>query len=149
MRKVFLSTAGFVALLGLMIFAASASGQAPCPQCGQIHGARYASATTGGAETVVRLLNRQRAVRGLYPLIADPQLQSVANRRAVLVARSGRFRGHPAGSFAPARMEGVGMSSGSNPTAVVACETYTQRVRYVGAAMVRRNGRSFFAVLYR
>lgn len=133
-------------LLLFLSFASVSFAQQPCPNCGQIHAQQ---ATTSGTRDVVGLLNRQRAMRGLPPYQRDPVLQRVAERRAVLTGRTGRFHGHPAGSFSPARMEGVGYSSGLNPTAVVACGTYETRFTRVGAAMYQRNGRSFFACVYR
>lgn len=141
----------FLLMVFVCTFASIGNGQGVCPSCGKIHIQQGSNTTVinNGTMNVVTLLNRQRAKKGLYPLIQDPILQTVANRRAVLTGSIGRFFGHPAGSFSPARMEGVGMSSSTNPTAVMACGTYTTKYRYVGAAMVRRSGRSFFAVVYR
>ena len=151
MKKVILSTVGMLVLMLGLVVAATASGQSPCPQCGQIHAATggQSVAAAAGTRSVVVLLNRQRAARGLPPYIFDPVLQRVAERRALLTAATGRFRGHPPGSFSPGRGEGVGMSSSLRPTAVHACLTYSTRYRYCGCAMVQRNGRSFFALIVR
>jgi hypothetical protein len=130
--------------LALAVLASSCNGADLCPQCGRVH-------LEGpiGVQSVVNLLNAQRAKAGLYPLRLDPSLQAVARRRAVATGRTGRFNGHPPGSFSPGNLEGVGMASGLRPTAVIACGTYTRTKTYVGAAMYQRDNQSFFCVVYR
>ena len=145
MRYLFKEVVGVIALMiALVVFATSCNGQTPCAKCGQVHG--YSQA--GNVEVVVTLLNRQRATRGLGPLVMDATLQQVAARRVSLMARSGR-KGHPPGSFSPGRYEGVGWNSSRNPTAVNACYTYATHVTRVGAAMIRTRSGSYFACVYR
>ncbi|MGV3484811.1 MAG: CAP domain-containing protein [Planctomycetaceae bacterium] len=136
---------------------------AVCPKCGKIHGASssgvvQASATmpqaslpqasAPGVTNVLSALNAQRARNGVGQLGFDPQLQVVAERRALQMARTGR-KSHPPGSFAPGRYEGVGWSSSYSPSGVSACYTSDSRMRVAGAAMATGRDGVYFAVVYR
>lgn len=132
-------------LLAAVLSSPAAAQNQPCPQCGRVHSS--GAAMPGGVENVFGLLNRQRAMRGVAPLVYDATLQAVAARRvAVMAARN--MRTHPPGSFSPGNFEGVGWNSSRNPTAVNACGTNYVHGR-AGAAMVRTRNGSFFAVVYR
>ena len=85
--------------------------------------------------------------RGVGQLGFDPQLQVVAERRALQMARTGR-KSHPPGSFAPGRYEGVGWSSSYSPSGVSACYTSDSRMRVAGAAMATGRDGVYFAVVY-
>ncbi len=107
-----------------------------------------AQVNSGGASNVLDMLNSQRSRQGLNTLAYDPQLQAVANRRAARMAASGT-KGHPSGSFAPGRYEGVGWSSSYSPSGVSACFTSDPRMRAAGAAMVTGRDGVYFCVVYR
>ena len=100
------------------------------------------------AENVLGLLNQQRSRQGLRTLRYDATLQAVAERRAQTMARMG-LKGHPPGSFAPGRYEGVGWNSSYSPRGVNACYTSDPRMSAAGAAMVRGRDGVYFAVVYR
>lgn len=143
-----------------------------CPQCGRVHAAKpagkgavvkavaqasyrplaatsaAASAIGGGVQNVLSILNGQRSRQGLRSLRYDPALQLVAERRARQMANSG-IKGHPPGSFAPGRYEGVGWSSSFSPSGVHACYTSDPRMTAAGAAMVAGRDGVYFAVVYR
>ena len=102
----------------------------------------------GGVVNVLANLNAQRARQGLFSLTYDPQLQTVAERRAQTMAASG-YKNHPPGSFSPGRYEGVGWSSSYSPSKVSACFTSDTRMRYAGAAMATGRDGDYFAVVYR
>ena len=104
--------------------------------------------SSSGARNVLDMLNNQRARRGLGSLQYDPQLQVVAERRASRMAASGQ-KGHPSGSFAPGRYEGVGWNSSYSPSGVSACFTSDPRMRAAGAAMVSGRDGVYFCVVYR
>jgi uncharacterized protein YkwD len=103
---------------------------------------------SGGVVNVLASLNAQRARQGVPSLRYDPQLQAVAQRRAQQMASRG-LKGHPRGSFAPGRYEGVGWSSSYSPSGVRACYTSNARMRYAGAAMATGRDGVYFAVVYR
>lgn len=131
---------------------------AVCPKCGKIHGtqatnvvqasASLPQAANTGVSNVLSALNAQRARKGIGQLGYDPTLQSVAERRALQMARSG-YKSHPPGSFAPGRYEGVGWSSSYSPSGVSACFTSDTRMRVAGAAMAAGRDGVYFAVVYR
>jgi hypothetical protein len=146
---------------------------AVCPQCGKRHARTAAAPTASGTvvrssaeqgvaraigtvssgmarsvSSVLNLLNAQRARQGLGSLRYDPVLQAVAERRAKQMAASGQ-KGHPPGSFAPGRYEGVGWSSSYSPTGVSACYTSDPRMQLAGAAMATGRDGVYFAVVYR
>lgn len=104
--------------------------------------------SSSGASNVLDMLNNQRSRRGLGSLQYDPQLQIVAERRASRMAASGQ-KGHPSGSFAPGRYEGVGWNSSYSPSGVSACFTSDPRMRAAGAAMVSGRDGVYFCVVYR
>ena len=106
------------------------------------------SAPSGGASSAFDMLNAQRARQGVPTLMYDSTLQAVAQQRAQKMASMG-IKGHPPGSFAPGRYEGVGWSSTYSPRKVSACYTSDSRMRYAGAAMVRGRDGVYFAVVYR
>ena len=114
----------------------------PCPQCGKVH------ARSSVVSNVLSTLNAQRARQGLASLRYDHVLQAVAERRARQMAASGQ-KGHPPGSFAPGRYEGVGWSSTYSPTGVSACYTSDPRMREAGAAMAAGRDGVYFVVVYR
>ena len=107
-----------------------------------------ATASSGGTQNVLSMLNAQRSRQGLRSLRYDPVLQSVAERRVRLMASTGR-KGHPPGSFAPGRYEGVGWSSSYSPRGVSACYTSNPNMTAAGAAMARGRDGVYFAVVYR
>lgn len=147
-----------------------------CPKCGKVHARRPATTTqynttptsqysstpvvqtsyrpatapavSGGGSSAFSMLNAQRARQGVPQLMYDPTLQAVAQQRAQKMASTGT-KGHPPGSFAPGRYEGVGWSSSYSPRSVSACYTNDSRMRYAGAAMVRGRDGVYFAVVYR
>lgn len=101
-----------------------------------------------GVQNVLSMLNGQRSRQGLRTLRYDPALQAVAERRAQQMASSG-LKGHPPGSFAPGRYEGVGWSSSYSPRGVYACYTSDPNMTAAGAAMVSGRDGVYFAVVYR
>ncbi|WP_233148370.1 CAP domain-containing protein [Rhodopirellula sp. MGV] len=102
----------------------------------------------GGIQNVLSVLNQQRQRKGLRALRPDPALQAVAERRAQIMASSGR-KGHPPGSFSPGRYEGVGWSSSFSPNGVYACYTSDPNMTIAGAAMATGPDGVYFAVVYR
>lgn len=104
--------------------------------------------SAGGTQNVLSMLNAQRSRQGLRSLRYDAVLQSVAERRVQLMASTGR-KGHPPGSFAPGRYEGVGWSSSFSPRGVSACYTSNPNMTVAGAAMARGRDGVYFAVVYR
>ncbi|MEO1527157.1 MAG: CAP domain-containing protein [Planctomycetota bacterium] len=106
------------------------------------------SRSAGGTQNVLSMLNAQRSRQGLRSLRYDPVLQAVAERRVQLMASTGR-KGHPPGSFAPGRYEGVGWSSSFSPRGVSACYTSSPSMTVAGAAMARGRDGVYFAVVYR
>lgn len=162
MKSLLRSVLLLVAMIGLSLtnhsFARADPSATVCPKCGKIHGAPaatvvQASATLpqvngAGVTNVLSALNAQRARRGIGQLGFDPTLQSVAERRALQMARTGR-KSHPPGSFAPGRYEGVGWSSSYSPSGVSACFTSDSRMRVAGAAMATGRDGVYFAVVYR
>ena len=102
------------------------------------------SATT----SVLEMLNAQRSRRGLRSLQFDADLQRVAEMRVLKMVRM-RMKGHPPGSFAPGRYEGVGWTSNSSPSEVRACYTSSPNMRAAGAAMAQGPDGVYFAVVYR
>lgn len=103
---------------------------------------------SGGVVNVLARLNAQRARQGVASLRYDPQLQTVAQRRAQQMASRG-LKTHPPGSFSPGRYEGVGWSSSYSPSGVSACYTSDSGMRYAGAAMATGRDGVYFAVVYR
>ncbi|MEL6111132.1 MAG: hypothetical protein AAFU85_34425, partial [Planctomycetota bacterium] len=110
--------------------------------------APVATRSASGTQNVLSMLNAQRSRQGLRSLRYDPVLQSVAERRVQLMASTGR-KGHPPGSFAPGRYEGVGWSSSFSPRGVSACYTSNPNMTVAGAAMARGRDGVYFAVVYR
>lgn len=102
------------------------------------------SATT----PVLGMLNAQRSRRGLRTLQFDADLQRVAELRVLKMVRM-RMKGHPPGSIAPGRYEGVGWTSNSSPSEVRACYTSSPNMRVAGAAMAHGPDGVYFAVVYR
>lgn len=113
-----------------------------CPDCGKVH------ARSNVISNVLHTLNAQRARQGLAGLRYDPILQAVAERRVQQMAASGQ-KGHPPGSFAPGRYEGVGWSSSYSPNGVSACYTSDPRMQEAGAAMAAGRDGVYFVVVYR
>lgn len=103
---------------------------------------------TGGVANVLAELNAQRSRKGVRLLRPDANLQRVAERRAQWMASRG-LKGHPPGSFAPGRYEGVGWSSTFSPSRISACYTSDSRMQYAGAAMATGRDGVYFAVVYR
>ena len=167
MKSIFDRMLVLIVMLGLSFtsqsFALAVTNATVCPKCGKIHAAPVPNAPassvvqasamlpqagTPGVTNVLSALNAQRARQGVGPLAFDPQLQMVAERRALTMARTGR-KSHPPGSFAPGRYEGVGWSSSYSPSGVSACYTSDSRMRVAGAAMATGRDGVYFAVVYR
>jgi len=157
------------------VVVSQASG-AVCPKCGIVHGSQPATSVAqtsytvtpsytgtpsstgnvamsspssrGGVANVLSALNSQRSRSGLASLGSDPNLQAVAERRALQMASTGN-KSHPPGSFSPGTHEGVGWSSSYAPSGVSACYTSDSRMRVAGAAMATGRDGVYFAVVYR
>jgi len=111
-----------------------------CQECGGYHAQEITSA--------LPLLNAQRKRGGLAPLERSEELELVAKKRLQQMVASGH-KGHPPGSFAPGKYEGVGWASGHAPTRVSACYSMDPTVREAGAVMLHVKSEVYFVVIYR
>ncbi|MDC0295673.1 CAP domain-containing protein [bacterium] len=111
-----------------------------CEECGKFH--------AKGITSALALLNAQRQRAGVTPLEHDAELEQVARKRLMLMVESGE-RGHPPGSFAPGKYEGVGWVAGHSPSRVLACYSSDPRMRKAGAVMLHVRNEVYFVVVYR
>lgn len=102
------------------------------------------------AADALPMLNAQRAYFHLPPLQFDPVLSAAAERDCQTRASQGRT-GHLRTGARPGRAEGVGYRRGSDPLGkrFFACYQSTRKYRYAGAAVVVRNGRTFYQLKLR
>lgn len=119
-----------------------------CDKCQTFHAPSVSVSTGSNYGGALSILNAQRARRGIAALMPDAALQAVAERRAAMMATSGRKR-HPRGSFSPGRYEGVGWTNKRNPSEISACYTEDSRMQSAGAAMVQGDDGTYFCVVYR
>lgn len=111
-----------------------------CQECGSFHSTKITSA--------LPMLNAQRKRGGIPALKHAPDLEKVAKKRLELIVASGQ-KGHPPGSFAPGKYEGVGWISGHSPKRVSACYSMDPNVREAGAVMLHVKDGVHFVVVYR
>ncbi|MGC6448132.1 MAG: hypothetical protein ACON5D_10695 [Rubripirellula sp.] len=111
-----------------------------CEHCGGFHTREITSA--------LALLNAQRKRGGVAPLKHAADLEKVARKRLEMMVESGN-NGHPPGSFAPGKYEGVGWVTGHTPKKVSACYSMDPNVREAGAVMVHVKHGVKFVVVYR
>jgi hypothetical protein len=111
-----------------------------CEECGEFHATGIANA--------LNLLNAQRQRSGIAPLKHANDLEMIAKKRLDLMVASGQ-KGHPPGSFAPGKYEGVGWVYGHAPTRVSACYSMDPNMKEAGAVMLHVKNGVYFVVVYR
>ncbi len=111
-----------------------------CEDCGEFHAT--------GVTSALNLLNAQRERGGIAPLKHASDLELIAKKRLDLMVASGQ-KGHPPGSFAPGKYEGVGWVYGHAPKRVSACYSMDPTMKEAGAVMLHVKNGVFFVVVYR
>jgi hypothetical protein len=111
-----------------------------CDECGDFHPKKITSA--------LAMLNDQRKRGGVPPLKHADDLEEIAKKRLELILESGQ-KGHPPGSFAPGKYEGVGWVAGHDPKRVSACYSMDPNMSEAGAVMLRVRHGVHFVVVYR
>jgi hypothetical protein len=131
-------------LLGILATVTQAADR-PCVHCGLVHGVVAVQSPPIAVASQPRfandgldVLNRQRAARGIGPLVADSNLMHGALNKATRAA--GRnYRGHLGGSLYGASKEGVGWTSGGK--SFNSCYAWSApEGTPAGAALVRGTG---------